>query len=331
MTETDTVEMAAAEERAVQCPRCGYDQRGVIESWTEACPLAGLCSECGLAFEWRELLGAEFQPPRWCVEHMDRWSAVPGGIVRTLAMAIRPWRFWSDLRMTHPMRPRRLIAYLAVLWIALYLVFAASMGLAATRCWPFNTGGAYISTKPAGEVAVYTAAFPLSRRMQGMAMPSAALAATGAPPLGCLSPFDVFSSAFLHSDHVAFSLLAICGVFLICPLGFLALPQSRKEAKVRWGHIARIFVYSAGPWVVLTALALWSGPESLNGQRGGTPWLADRIVLGTMVAAPAFCLAWWSFAAGRYLKMRHAWAVGGSVTIMAGLGAAVLIFLPLLV
>ena len=36
-------------ERTIGCPRCGYDQRGMVESWTLQCPLTGECAECGLA------------------------------------------------------------------------------------------------------------------------------------------------------------------------------------------------------------------------------------------------------------------------------------------
>ena len=36
------------------CPRCGYDLSGEIATWTEACPVRGLCTECGLEFAWGE-------------------------------------------------------------------------------------------------------------------------------------------------------------------------------------------------------------------------------------------------------------------------------------
>ena len=44
------------------CPRCGHEQRGVVQSWTHECPVEGVCSECGLAFRWAELLGNERVP-----------------------------------------------------------------------------------------------------------------------------------------------------------------------------------------------------------------------------------------------------------------------------
>lgn len=44
------------DERPAVCPRCGYDLHGTIDTWTDACPLTGVCSECGLEFIWSEIL-----------------------------------------------------------------------------------------------------------------------------------------------------------------------------------------------------------------------------------------------------------------------------------
>ena len=38
------------------CPRCGYDLSGQVRTWTDACPLAGVCTECGFEVEYRFVL-----------------------------------------------------------------------------------------------------------------------------------------------------------------------------------------------------------------------------------------------------------------------------------
>ncbi len=43
--------------RGILCPTCGYDLRGTMGDWSRACPLRGVCSECGLQFEWAEMIG----------------------------------------------------------------------------------------------------------------------------------------------------------------------------------------------------------------------------------------------------------------------------------
>lgn len=44
--------------RGIVCPRCSYDLRGTMGDWSRACPLRGVCPECGLQFEWAEMIGA---------------------------------------------------------------------------------------------------------------------------------------------------------------------------------------------------------------------------------------------------------------------------------
>ncbi len=46
-TETPPVPTAA-------CPHCRYDLGGQVATWTQSCPLEGVCPECGQSFDWRE-------------------------------------------------------------------------------------------------------------------------------------------------------------------------------------------------------------------------------------------------------------------------------------
>ncbi len=309
--------------KTVSCPRCGYDQRGVVESWADACPTTGVCTECGLEFEWRELLNPAYGLPRWCVEYADGWPRVPLAIARTLWTTLRPWHFWGTLKMTHSPRLWRMVAYLGTLGIALYLVFAVSVGIAATRCWPFNATGNYTSTVSASEVAWFTAWRPLSMRTLGSAMPNAQGKTAGATPLGGAWPKNAFDSAFLVNKPLRLALVFAVVFFAACPLGFVVLPHTRKRAKVRWGHIARIFAYSLGGAAIIVALILWSGQDRMKVQVGGNPWLAGRIVEVTIVLTTLFLASWWYFASSRYLRMTRAWVPVTAVMLMAGLAASV--------
>ncbi len=117
-----------------RCPRCGYDQRGVIASWAEVCPLQGTCAECGLVFDWPELLSSKVIKPRWCVEY-GRWWATPLRTVRTLFMALWPRRFWATLKMTHPPRWGRLAVFFVLLVGPLLLSIVATHGFHGWRNW----------------------------------------------------------------------------------------------------------------------------------------------------------------------------------------------------
>lgn len=107
-------ELSAA--NACACPRCGYDQRGVVRMWAEQCPMEGTCSECGLVFVWCEVLVPEKFEPRWCVEFSVGRLRLLWSCVQTFVRTILPWRFWRRLRMSFSLRPRRLVLYCAMMF-----------------------------------------------------------------------------------------------------------------------------------------------------------------------------------------------------------------------
>jgi len=116
----------------VHCPRCGYNQRGAMATWDEkgSCPLKGTCAECGLTFLWIEMFEPERVPPRWCIEHTDA-SRFPIAMFMTCFHSLRPWRFWSRLKMSHEVCRRRLVCYVAVFFCALVLLFSCVQATAA--------------------------------------------------------------------------------------------------------------------------------------------------------------------------------------------------------
>jgi hypothetical protein len=103
------------------CPRCGYDQRGEIVRWESACPMDGRCTECGLTFEWGDVLSMKRGRLPWCIEHVER-RAIPRGTVNTLVKSLRPWRFWRQLRLSHIMRLRRLALYVFLILIMPFML-----------------------------------------------------------------------------------------------------------------------------------------------------------------------------------------------------------------
>ena len=117
------------------CPRCGYDQTGVIHSWPAAgaCPLRSACAECGGALEWSEVLdpanaGSSFEygrRPSW-----SRW-------VRTSLGVFRPSQFWQA-NADNPRRWDRLALFVAP-WLA--FTHAAALLIAAI-------GGSHLNAAP---------------------------------------------------------------------------------------------------------------------------------------------------------------------------------------
>jgi len=109
--------------RNAQCPRCGYDLRGVMSLWEASCPLMGKCSECGLDYEWAIVSQPEKYEPGWCVEFSPGWLSVPKSAFKTFCCSFVPWYFWSRLHMSYSLRLGRLLAYLGFLLFPILLVY----------------------------------------------------------------------------------------------------------------------------------------------------------------------------------------------------------------
>ena len=101
-----------------------------------ACPLEGVCSECGLTFEWRHIIDPLREEPVEYVEYAPSqprvwlWSCA-----RTFGRTWLPWKFWRRLQLHHSVRPWRIVAYLLLMAVLLF-------------------GGLYVATQTATAVYV---------------------------------------------------------------------------------------------------------------------------------------------------------------------------------
>ncbi|MCZ6834723.1 MAG: hypothetical protein O7G85_03020 [Planctomycetota bacterium] len=352
----------------VNCPRCGYDLRGAIETWKNFSPLGGTCAECGLEFDWAELLSSKIRKPRWNVEYTRSIIVFPITTLATMAMSFRPARFWSSMKMTHVFRPRRVIAYLLLPLLTLYLVFAISQGLATRN--QINTlaiqTGTVFSPSPAWMIAK-SMLLPLSNRLTGTAIvpiptngrfrfisginhvssntSNGTVTMSLGPPLKQaartlryqknVSFWDTWSELLIgtkynRSFRFHWKLLILC-VFmatihaLLCPLGFLLLPMSRRRAKVRWSHIVRILLYSLVFEVmfffIIVIMVMY---RMYVGGFDRHLFLLSR--WASLLLIPLGMVVWWSCATKHYLKIPHGWAVGLSLGLIAYLMGPVLLF-----
>ncbi len=73
------------------CPRCIYSLQGEVDRWVEACAVHGKCPECGLDFEWSELL---VHGKRWHPDFFECPGEPLRQLVRTWVRAVNPAAFW---------------------------------------------------------------------------------------------------------------------------------------------------------------------------------------------------------------------------------------------
>lgn len=216
-----------------QCPRCGYDQSGETARWSDQCPLEGLCSECGLAFEWANAFNPDRERLKGFFEHTRGLVRSFLAAWRTWWWALLPWRFWKRVRLEHRIYPWHILAWPLILMTPLKLIAAAAL------CFGFAIA---FQTRPLGAVPppglnyIYLEAFiePIAHVRLG-----------GGGALIGVALFDD-----LEDIIPPFGLPVLAGM-LACPLALLVLPHTRAMARVRAAHVTRAWAYSLAPLVFL--------------------------------------------------------------------------------
>lgn len=353
-----------------RCPRCGYDVRGVIDTWSDSCPLLGTCSECGLEYQWSQVLHPEKYEPLWCVEFLGAgpmWRSA----IKTYRRSFLPWRFWQELKMEHDVRWRRLLAYVLLLLTPLLLCYVIEQTTVAvqvrrlsqqqlirqqqTAIWgasllqdqiddlealksppsqeianlqaqmiTFNSmaqnpGSINITLAEAIVEAVF---FPLRSISEGIIMSPWGNQAYPAPInlhiiiMTGQNPVISFPRMLrMQAPQAIIIFLLQAAILPGIALAFLLLPTSRHIAKVRWGHIFRIMLYSFFiPFNVFYLLvALFGTGMIVVSLEPICFWLGRSLFLyGSWIAL----IVWWAMAIGHYLKMPHGWMIAILFSLM---------------
>jgi hypothetical protein len=227
------------------CPRCGYDQSGEIARWAEACPLLGVCSECGLEFTWSDALSAQRAKLDGFVEHGATGRIFPSAW-RTWWWAISPLGFWTRVRLEHRPRIPRMVVWVALLVLLPRLVQGIAAG--ALYCWLFGWPRSPGTRGAAFEVVTYVFLDGIVQSLQ----------------------FDQGRSRSLPFGIVCFGVSVV-----VIPLVLVCLPWTRERAKVYFGHVSRAATYSFAPiaalhtvwalaWIVWCVQTAWS-PRGWSG------------------------------------------------------------------
>jgi hypothetical protein len=296
-----------------RCPRCGYDLSGVTASWTQSCPLDGVCSECGLAFEWRFVLDPHIVGPSWSVEHWRKGEERAALIRRVLGTWLRvfvPGRLWRSLAMHNRVRLGALLAASASGAVLTYIVISpVAIGIRTLLYeWELSVKGPY-----------RVAPMPLWRT-------------TASVVLWPLTDVNGGHNWFLWPD-----LLWLATWFALMPLCFVIFRRTLRASRVRPVHIVRISLYGAMSWpLVLMVYAIlivdlqmlaedllnggwWSAYGVGGSDRSG----AAAAMTGVVLIGGWYCVFWWR-AIGRYLKLRHPLLTALATTIISLLGGVIL-------
>lgn len=373
------------------CPRCAYELSGAVATWTDSCPLAGTCPECGLAFAWPDILDpARANLPGFIEHARDGVWTLFKSAWRTWAWAMLPWVFWRKVRLEHRIVPRRW-----VVWMAL------TLGVVVVLTW--SVDGITQTTARAIKIADHRRILanfaqhpgpPVSTAARGI--PAAAF--SGPPPelwsTGHLvNMFDRWTYPFSLSSQSAFNvensfvavpgnwkgidgtdlvpeprwvywksyisrpirhsalygigrlpptLVPVVAWHVIFGLVLLALPTTRRLARVRRRHVLRAFVFGIAWWpglactlfLILSMDGLLELVDTINRQQGflrTLPGYAVRLhvaqalqyLSGFLVSlfVPLHALIWWPLAILRGWRFTQGWLVVVIVAIPAGITA----------
>ena len=106
------------------CPKCGYDQSGIVATWETQCPLRGQCTECAYEFEWANVIDPSRVDLLWYVEHASRKRDLLLRTPATLRRLMLPNVFWREVGVHTRIRYR-----VVLLWVLLALAFFHTLAI----------------------------------------------------------------------------------------------------------------------------------------------------------------------------------------------------------
>lgn len=270
------------------CPRCGYDQSGIVTSWRDSCPTEGRCAECGLEFAWTELFRPDLHAPDWSFEHANKHLF--RCLMQTFVRSLWPMSFWKSLRLTHPIHTRRLIKLAVGILVTIHLLLAAggyawffvlSNIVYKAGSWRYEllSFSIFVPDEAVTRFWITAAIMPYYPRLAGDEVP------TGSTEL----------------------LMAFCWSFLI-PLGFLALRQTLRHHSVRSVHILRAWAYSLpglAMWIVLGRIPKLIGIEMTAIGTAAHAWWWTQYEFICFLVLSAWLLFYWTRVSSRYLRLKR--------------------------
>ncbi|MBL0922751.1 MAG: hypothetical protein IBJ10_11580 [Phycisphaerales bacterium] len=307
--------------RAV-CPRCAYDLEGARAAWTDACPVSGVCSECGYAFPWADLLRADRQRVRWLYEHAPRWWRIDQALA-TLLVALVPSIFWRKTPLHARLRPARL-----ALWTPLVIGACLLASLTFTTAFFFLLKTQYgtwpgRNNQPILMSSAWTS-FSDTLLLQRTVFPNGRVAWT------------TTERATMQFGLLLFNLAALA----VCLTG----ASHWSGARIRRLHFVRVAAFAMAPALVIELVALtefawrhiptafWIARRHAYGGTisfpvGPPQWLmawmrSPRLVVDDLLAW-AWLLAWWWTALKSGIGIRDAQTMWFAAMVAGTLGMLV--------
>lgn len=273
------------------CPKCGYDLSGAVRSWTDRCPTKGVCSECGLEFNWGvlllplmhgtiELLDSATRPNVHCLLH-------------SVLRCYRPWKLWPEAVLGDHFRLRR-------------TVLVALVGAMATHAMLLLLA----------QVIEYTLIVIFSIAHKDWWELEYILETP-------LFTYRDWGSTYGEYDFgIAWAALVLTWSLMTAALAFA--PSSQVGAfRMEVRDWLRVWLHSFPTLPIVVSLVGLFGLVQLLPTRA--PYLDELIVAFRLTFLVGWFALWWAFAYERYFDVDRPWIRGLAMSLIGGVIAIILI------
>jgi len=299
---------------SVICPKCGYDQSGIVDSWTDRCPMHGRCTECGLEFDWADVMDHKRVRLVWYAEHAPDARKMLLRTPGTIARLLYPPIYWKRVTVMMSISLRRLALWSLMIAFGMHLFASVFVGFglwAYEVPWRFGSFSAYIQTY--GTLGVIRLVFNTI---------FAQIAYMEFDPAG--DPY--FGLGVTANTHLSSTLgvpLPFAGMLLLWLVILLVIPTTRERAKLRGVHIARASILSM--LAIFCVFELTRAVAGLMMWTGGSPvWMINLIPL-FVLAFIVWILVFWGSAIRTGWRVSSPWVLlilGTIASILGGMVAA---------
>ncbi|MGV6814188.1 MAG: hypothetical protein ACWA5W_04155 [Phycisphaerales bacterium] len=299
------------------CPKCGYDQSGEIATWEDQCPLVGQCPECGLEFEWANVMDPSRVDLPWYVEHAKRLFGVVRRTPATIKKLIFPNIFWREIGVDTRIRFSYLAIWLFLMFAFFHVLAAVPVGMGGWRNQGNGVGGFGIR----GYIDRHGLRCVPEEMFNAIALPFAHFDYSGVWHQFAWGDFGM---------EMLIGLFVFTGVFVGLTSSWLvvllALPVSRSMIQLRTAHLIR-------SWMV-TSVVLILNVELFRAVSGIVVWLNGAWVvrywafsfLGFVIFSVVWIQWFWVAALKVGWGIRPVWLIG-TLGVIASLLAG---FVPIM-
>lgn len=219
------------------CPKCGYDQSGIIATWGLACPLRGQCTECAYEFQWANVIDPARVDLLWYTEHIHRKRDLPYRSLQTLWRLLFPNAFWREVGVHTRIRFRTLLLWLLLILLVLHALALVPVAMGNWHeQWALMGTGGFRAFSEQGPIAylyeLHNAMFSPFLRIQ----------------------YGYYGFAYRlggYTNNELEAAMLICGFVTAQSLMWLiiiwVLPITRARSALRTAHLVRAFVITLIP------------------------------------------------------------------------------------